>query len=87
MPSPMHADHRRQLLRRLAWLTFLLLLAVTCLSAFLRHRAAGLGCQPWPVCFGQGESVAAGALVLGGQALTWARSGGALDSWDSGPSR
>lgn len=57
----------------MAWLTLLLLLAVTCLSAYLRHRAAGLGCEPWPSCFGQGERVAAGAVVVGGQALTVAR--------------
>ena len=57
----------------MAWLTLLLLLAVTCLSAYLRHHAAGLGCTPWPACFGQGERVAAGAVVLSGQALTLAR--------------
>ena len=70
----MHAtDPRPKLLRRLAWLTLLLLLAVTCLSAYLRHSAAGLGCAPWPACFGQGERAAAGAVVVGGQALTLAR--------------
>ena len=70
----MHAtDPRPKLLRRLAWLTLLLLLAVTCLSAYLRHSAAGLGCAPWPACFGQGERVAAGAVLVGGQALTVAR--------------
>ena len=57
----------------MAWLTLLLLVVVTCLSAYLRHSAAGLGCAAWPVCFGQGESAAAGAVVLGGQALTVAR--------------
>jgi cytochrome c oxidase assembly protein subunit 15 len=57
----------------MAWLTLLLLLAVTCLSAYLRQRAAGLGCEPWPSCFGQGERVAAGAVILSGQALTVAR--------------
>ncbi len=57
----------------MAWLTLALLLAVTCLSAYLRHRAAGLGCAAWPACFGQGEAAAAGAVVLGGQALTIAR--------------
>jgi len=67
------AEPRSTLLRRMAWLTLLLLLAVTCLSAFLRQSAAGLGCQPWPACFGQGERAAAGAVVVGGQALTVAR--------------
>jgi heme a synthase len=66
-------DSRLRTFRRMAWLTLLLLLAVTCLSAYLRHRAAGLGCEPWPSCFGQGERVAAGAVVVGGQALTVAR--------------
>ena len=64
---------RLNLLRRLGWLTLLLLLAVTCLSAFLRQHAAGLGCHPWPACFGQGERAAPGAVVVGGQALTVAR--------------
>lgn len=68
-------DHRLQLLHRLAWWCLLLLLAVTGLSAFLRHSAVGLGCEPWPACYGQGERVAAspGALNVGGQALTVAR--------------
>ena len=57
----------------MAWLTLLLLVAVTCLSAYLRHSAAGLGCAPWPACFGQGERAAPGAMVVGGQALTLAR--------------
>ena len=57
----------------MACATLLLLLAVTALSAYLRHSAAGLGCAAWPLCFGQGESAAAGAVVLGGQALTVAR--------------
>ncbi len=51
----------------------LLLVAVTCLSAYLRHGAGGLGCAPWPACFGQGERVAAGPVVIDGQALTAAR--------------
>jgi heme a synthase len=66
-------DRRLPLLRRMAWCTLLLLLAVAMLSAFLRHSAAGLGCTPWPACFGQGESTAAGSLQVAGQALTFAR--------------
>lgn len=57
----------------MAWLTLALVVAVTCLSAYLRHNTAGLGCAPWPACFGQGERAPAGAMVVGGQALTWAR--------------
>ena len=54
-------------------LSLLLLVAVTCLSAYLRHSAGGLGCEPWPACFGQGERAAAGRVVIDGQALTAAR--------------
>lgn len=51
-----------------------LLLAVTCLSAYLRHSAAGIGCAPWPACYGQGEPAAVpGAMAVAGQALTVAR--------------
>jgi cytochrome c oxidase assembly protein subunit 15 len=68
------ADDRLRLLRRLALACLLLLVAVTSLSAFMRHSAAGLGCAPWPACFGQGElTLAPGALVVAGQALTLAR--------------
>lgn len=38
----------------MAWVCWLLLVLVTCLSAFLRHRAEGLGCQPWPACYAAG---------------------------------
>ena len=68
------ADHRPRLLRRLALLCLLLLVLVTSLSAFMRHSAAGLGCAPWPACYGQGQGEAApGAVMVGGQALTVAR--------------
>lgn len=43
---------RARLLRRLARLTAVLMLAVVSLSAYLRHQGAGVGCQPWPACFG-----------------------------------
>lgn len=67
-------DQRLRTFQRLALACLLLLLAVTCLSAFLRHSAAGLGCAPWPACYGQGERAAApGAMAVAGQALTVAR--------------
>ena len=67
-------DQRLRTFQRLALACLLLLLAVTCLSAYLRHSAAGLGCAPWPACFGQGERAAApGTLAVAGQALTVAR--------------
>jgi len=71
---PMHpASERHRPLRRMAWLTLCLLLAVTCLSAYLRHSAAGIGCEPWPACFGQGAGATPGAVIVSGQALTVAR--------------
>ena len=55
-------------LRRIALLCAVLLAAVTSLSAFLRHSASGLGCHPWPACYGQGDrAVASGA---GAEAVT-----------------
>ena len=46
-------EHRLCLLRRLAWLCAATLLAVTCLSAFIRLSTSGLGCAPWPQCYGE----------------------------------
>lgn len=48
----MDTARRLQLLRRIAAACALLVLAVTSLSAFLRLDKAGLGCQPWPNCYG-----------------------------------
>lgn len=48
-PDP---TRRLALLRRIAALCTLLLLAVTSLSAFLRLEKAGLGCADWPACYG-----------------------------------
>ena len=68
------ADPRLRTFNRLALACLVLLLAVTCLSAYLRHSAAGIGCTPWPACYGQGERAALpGALAVAGQALTVAR--------------
>lgn len=46
-------DQRLQLLRRLAWLCAVMVLAVTSLSAYLRLDKAGFGCADWPRCYGQ----------------------------------
>lgn len=62
------ARHRLTHLHRIALLCVLLLAAVTSLSAFLRHSAAGLGCQPWPACYAQGDRAA--ASVAGTAAFT-----------------
>ncbi len=39
--------------RRLAALGIACTLALNTLSAWIRHARAGLGCQPWPMCYGQ----------------------------------
>lgn len=40
-------------LRKVALACAVLVLAITSLSAFLRLSASGLGCEPWPKCYGQ----------------------------------
>ncbi len=37
----------------MALLCAALILAITSLSAFIRLSRAGLGCEPWPQCYGQ----------------------------------
>lgn len=44
---------RLHVLRRLALLCAMAVLAVTSLSAFIRQSRAGLGCDDWPACYGQ----------------------------------
>lgn len=44
---------RRRLTCWLAWIGAALMLAIIGLSAYLRLRQAGLGCSPWPACYGQ----------------------------------
>ena len=46
------ADPSLRWLRRLAWLCAALVLAITSLSASLRLAKAGIGCAPWPACYG-----------------------------------
>lgn len=46
-----HATARSRL-TTLARLTLVVTLLVVVLSAYVRHRAGGLGCEPWPQCFG-----------------------------------
>ena len=48
-------ERRRVLLRRMAWLCAALVLTITSLSAFIRLQRAGLGCEPWPQCYGQAQ--------------------------------
>ena len=56
-------------LRKVALACAVLVLAITSLSAFLRLSASGLGCEPWPQCYGQSlrdrqQGVAAPATSL-----------------------
>ncbi len=46
-------ERRLLLIRRLAGLCAVLVLAVTSFSAYLRLTHAGLGCADWPQCYGQ----------------------------------
>ncbi|MBK7145871.1 MAG: COX15/CtaA family protein [Xanthomonadales bacterium] len=60
---------RQHTVRRLALLSFVLVLVVTTLSAYMRLSAAGLGCADWPNCYGaslraDAEPVVAQAGVL-----------------------
>jgi cytochrome c oxidase assembly protein subunit 15 len=46
----------------MALLCAALVLAITSLSAFIRLSRAGLGCEPWPQCYGQSLRAASDAL-------------------------
>jgi cytochrome c oxidase assembly protein subunit 15 len=48
--TPASASETR---RRIAWLCALLVLAIAAVSAYLRLSKVGLGCEPWPSCYGQ----------------------------------
>lgn len=52
---------RLRRIRILATILTLLSLLIVLVSAYIRHKGAGLGCTPWPDCFGQS--------LLGGQSL------------------
>ncbi len=52
-PSTAPPDRRWLLLRRMAWLCTVLMLATISLSAFMRLSQAGLGCADWPACYAQ----------------------------------
>ena len=45
-------DYRHRLLRRLALVCTLLMLATIGLSAYMRLSQAGIGCADWPACYG-----------------------------------
>lgn len=53
-PPPVSGAAKRvALLHRMAWICAVLVLVITSLSAFIRLSKAGLGCEPWPQCYGQ----------------------------------
>lgn len=50
----MSTDHPRTVvLRRTAWICSFLVLCIVGISAAIRLSNAGLGCEPWPQCYGQ----------------------------------
>ena len=71
----MSGTYRRiRSLKKLAWLCVALVLAITSLSAFIRLSRAGLGCEPWPQCYGQSAREAPqGAVQPVAQVVTVAR--------------
>lgn len=52
-PPALGTARRVALLHRMAWICAVLVLVITSLSAFIRLSKAGLGCEPWPQCYGQ----------------------------------
>ena len=49
-------------MKRMAWASAALVLAITSLSAFIRLSTAGLGCEPWPQCYGEAWRLAGEGL-------------------------
>jgi cytochrome c oxidase assembly protein subunit 15 len=64
-------DRRVFLLRKFALVCTALVLVITSLSAYMRLSRAGLGCEPWPHCYGQSvvQSPPAAQPVTQGVAL------------------
>jgi len=68
------SDRRLPLIKRMAWLCAVLMLATISLSAFMRLSQAGLGCSDWPACYGQNlRDLQLGASVPSGHAVAAAR--------------
>lgn len=53
LTSPSDPMLRRRTMRCIAWACTVLVCLIVGLSAFLRLAKAGLGCEPWPQCYGQ----------------------------------
>jgi cytochrome c oxidase assembly protein subunit 15 len=50
-------------LRRMALACALLVIAIVGISAFIRLSAVGLGCTPWPACYGQVQAAMPSAVI------------------------
>ncbi len=60
----MNPDHPRTvLLRRTALICALLVFSIVGISAYIRLSTAGLGCAPWPQCYGQALSATPSASI------------------------
>lgn len=58
------ADRPGSALRPMAWVCVVLVLLITLLSAYMRLDKAGIGCQPWPQCYGPVTVEAAAATSV-----------------------
>ena len=63
--STTDAQRTHRWLPRLAWLCAAMMLIITSLSAFVRLVNTGVGCTPWPACYGQVGSLVADAVHPG----------------------
>ncbi len=45
--------HNQKLLARYIMIVLVATLLINCLSAYIRHIEAGLGCENWPICYGE----------------------------------
>lgn len=59
------ARHSQQLLARTAWVGVALMVAIVASSAYLRLTSMGVGCEPWPACYGRVGAAAASGIDLG----------------------
>ena len=57
----------------MAWACAVLVLAITSLSAYIRLSGAGLGCEPWPQCYGDAWSAARAGLPAPQEGVALAR--------------
>ncbi|MEH6468138.1 MAG: COX15/CtaA family protein [Porticoccus sp.] len=51
--EPSTAQQPQKLLSRYVMIVLVATLIINCLSAYIRHVEAGLGCEQWPSCYGE----------------------------------